>query len=86
MKLKSEFLTQQIGNQQVMVASDSRLFSGMVRSNKTAAVIIDYLKEDTSEEAIVEAMLARFDAPRPVIENDVQKVLTALRSISALEE
>ena len=86
MKLKDSFLTQQIGDDQVMVATDSRVFSGMIRSNKTAAFIVDLLKEETSKESILEAMSARYDAPREVMAADIDRVLEALRSVGALEE
>lgn len=86
MKLKDAFLTQQVGDAQVMVATDSHLFSGMVRCNKTAANIVELLKQETSREAIIEAMLARYDAPREMIEKDVDKVLESLRGVGAIEE
>ena len=85
MKLRKEFLTQTMGSEQIMVATGGR-FSGMVRSNPTAAYIVDLLKKDTTREQIIEDMLSRYDAPREVIEPDVDKVLNTLRSIQALDE
>ena len=58
----------------------------MVRSNKTAAFIIDLLKEETTKEKIVAAMLERYDAEEQVISADVDKVIDALRSIGAIDE
>lgn len=85
MRLKECFITQQIGDKQMMVAVDSKIFSGMVSSNKTAGEIVDLLKKETDKEEIVEAMLARYDAPRSVIEADVEKIIAQLESIGALE-
>lgn len=85
MKLRKEFITQNMGGEQIMVATGGK-FSGMVRSNATAAYIVDLLKEETSKEEILEKMLAQYDAPRSVIEPDVDKVIGTLRSIGALEE
>ena len=86
MKLKREFITQQIGDRQYMVASGRSSFKGMVSSNKTAAFIVDCLKEETTEDAIVDKMCAQYDAPREVIAADVKEILATLRSIHAIEE
>ena len=61
-------------------------FSGMVRSNSTAAFIINLLKDDTSIEEIVEKVLAEYNAERSVVENDVERVIASLRSIGAIDE
>jgi hypothetical protein len=52
----------------------------------TAGFVVDCLKEETTKEAIVEKMLAKYDATREVIEADVDKILGKLRSINALDE
>ena len=49
-------------------------------------MIVDLLKTDTTEDAIVDAMFDRFDAPREVIASDVAEVIGKLRSIGAIEE
>ena len=87
MKLKSGFITHRVGKEQMMVAAGpaAKHFHGMVRSNETAAFIIDCLKEDTTEEAIVDAMAGRYDAPRETIARDVHAVIEELDQIGALE-
>ena len=47
---------------------------------------MECLKEETTEEAIVEKMVEKYDAPRERIAADVAKTLTKLRSVGALEE
>ncbi|MCQ2413393.1 MAG: PqqD family protein [Clostridia bacterium] len=86
MKLKAGFVTQDMGNEQIMVATGKAKFSGFVRSNRTAAEIIEALKTETTEEAIVEMLFAKYDATREVIAESVSKVLDQLRSIGALDE
>ena len=86
MKLKSDFITQVIDNTQFLVPLGGETFQGIVRSNKTAAFIVDCLKEETTEEAIVDAMCEKYDAPREVIAADVAEILNTLRGIRALEE
>lgn len=86
MKLKDGFITHESDGEQIMVAAGEVRFSGMVRSNKTAAFIVDCLKEKTTQTQIVEKLVAAYDAPVEVIERDVQKILDSLRSIGALDE
>lgn len=62
MKLKDTFVTQEMDGEQVMVEADGG-FAGMVRSNATAAFIIDQLKTETTKEAILDAMEKKYDAP-----------------------
>ena len=84
MKLKDTFVTYSSGNEHTMVATEG--FLGMVRSNKTAAFIIEALKEPTAPKKIVEAMVEKYDAPREVIERDVERILEKLRTLGAIEE
>lgn len=84
MKLKDTFVTQNMDGEQIMVSADGG-FAGMVRSNATAAFIIDRLKADTTREAILDAMEQKYDAPRAVMAADVDMVLGNLRKIGALD-
>ena len=60
MKLKDTFVTQEMDGEQVMVEAGGG-FAGMVRSNQTAAFIIDQLKTETTKEAILDAMEKKYD-------------------------
>lgn len=86
MKLRKEFITHESDGAQVMVAAGDVGFYGLVRSNQTAAFIINKLKEETTKEQIVSDMAVEYDAPREVIARDVEKILDKLRSIGALDE
>lgn len=85
MKLKENFVTQEMDDEQIMVAAHGA-FAGMVRSNATAAFIVDCLKTETTTEAVLDAMCRRYDAPREVMAAGVDKVLNHLRGIGALDE
>lgn len=50
MKLKNGFITHEIDGEQIMVATGKISFAGLVRSNKTAAFIVDSLKTETTKE------------------------------------
>ena len=86
MKLKKEFIPHETGSESLLIPTGGAGFSGLVKGNKTLGVILGLLTEDTTEEKIVAAMKARFDAPEEVITADVQKALSALCKIGALDE
>ena len=86
MKLKKEFIAHDTGSESLLVPAGGAGFSGLVKGNKTLGVILDLLKEDTTETEIIAAMSARFDAPEAVIAGDVKKALTEFRKIGALDE
>ena len=89
MKLRKGFITHTIGDEQVMVAAGpaAKLFHGMVQSNSTAAFIVDCLKQPTTEEEIVDAVLGHYaGVDRETGVSDVRDILEKLRGIHALDE
>ncbi len=86
MRLSKSFLVHNSNDSQIMVSSDHKVFSGMVRNNETGAFLVDLLKKDITEEEIIEAFLSEYNAPREVIEEDVKNALSILRSIGAIDE
>lgn len=86
MKLKEGLITHETDGEQVMVDTDTSRFSGMVRSNRTAAFIVDQLKTETTREAIISAMLEKYDADPETVAADVDRILDSLRDIGVLEE
>ncbi|MBR4749112.1 MAG: PqqD family protein [Abditibacteriota bacterium] len=86
MKLKQQFLTQEIEDTTFLVPVGRGSFGGLIRSNRTAAFIAKCLTEDTTRDGIVDAMCRKYDAPREVIADGVDRILDILRSIDALEE
>lgn len=86
MRLKDGFITHEGAEEHITVPTGGLSFSGMVRSNKTAGFIVECLKDEVTEELIVEKMLEKYDAPKERITRDVEDVLAKLRGIGALEE
>ena len=86
MKLRKEFITHSTGSDSLLVPTGGAGWAGLVKGNKTLGAILELLKTDTSEVEIIKAMCARFDALETVIAADVQKALTELRKIGALDE
>jgi len=85
MKLKNSFVSHNTNNEQILVAADGS-FNGIVKSNSTAAFIVDCLKNNTEESDIVSKMLEKYNAPKEIIERDVHSVIEKLRSIGAIED
>ena len=85
-KLKSSFISNIIDGKQEMIDMDKDGFNGIVRSNATAAYIIDQLKSETTRDEILDKMAERYDAPRDVMGRDLDDILNRLQGIGALEE
>ncbi len=86
MRISQNFISHNDGDEVVLVSTGASDFSGLVHTNKTAGVIIEYLNQDLTEQELVNKMLERFDASRELIEKDVHKVISELRKIGALDE
>lgn len=88
MKLKEGFLLHQTGEETLVVASGpaASVFNGLIRNNSTAGFIFEQLQHPTTEEAIVDAMEARYDAPREQIAADVHRLVERLRAEGFLDE
>ena len=85
MKLKDTYITHDSDGEQILLDTSSS-FAGLNRNNKTAAFIVECLKEETTEEKIVEAMFEKYDAPKDVLAKDVSDVIEKLRKVGALDE
>lgn len=85
MKLKDNFITHETDGEQIMVAAGGS-FAGMVRSNATAAFIVDCLKTDTTEAEILDKMLAKYDADKNIMAEDIKMIIGKLRKIGAIDE
>lgn len=88
MKLKDGFITYNTGDEHVTVSTGAKSldFNGIIRSNPTAAVIIETLKNDVTVEDIIKAVLEEFDVTQEVACKDIMKMVSRLRSLGVLDE
>ena len=86
MKLKSTLIIREIGGVQFLVPTDEEAFCGVVRSNETAAFIVKLLQNETTKEALVDALCRTYDVARAEAAADTEEILNALRSLHVLEE
>ena len=87
MKLKSGYFTTEYQGRQLLLASGAAAagFQGVVRSNETAAFIVDRLKTETTEAEIVSALLEVYDVAPEIAARDVRRIVDKLNGIGALE-
>ncbi len=83
MQLNPEFLTYEADGEQILVAAGTA-FSGIVRSNPTAAFIVNCLKTETTEAEITARLLEKYDVPEATAAADVHRIVEILRSIDAI--
>jgi Coenzyme PQQ synthesis protein D (PqqD). len=86
MKLKRDYLTHTIDDMPYLVPVGERTDTELIRGNKTTGFLLELLREGTDEEALVDAMCRKYDAPRQTVAADVREVLETLREVGALEE
>ncbi|MBQ5967953.1 MAG: PqqD family protein [Clostridiales bacterium] len=85
MKLSPNFLIHVQDDEHLLIPVSDAKFSGVVRGNKTFGAILSCLKEETTEEQIVESLKAQFEgADEEVIKADVAKALSELSKIEAI--
>lgn len=86
MKLKDGFITYESGDQQILVPTGGQKFSGLVRSNETAAFIIEALKKETTRESVIQTVADHYGIDCQRAGQGVDSVLNQLRRIGALDE
>lgn len=86
MKLNDHFISHKMNDSCILIPGSNAGFSGVVKGNGTLGVILELLKSETTREQIISVMKERFNAPEGAIEKDVDRALSELRGIGALDE
>ena len=84
MKLNPKFLTHETKGEHITVSTTGTKFNGLIRSNPTAAFIVESLKTDTTQPEVVDKLLAKYDVDRLTAEKDVADIIGKLRAIGAV--
>ena len=85
MKLKESFITHKNKDDYMMIDASGK-FAGIIHSNATAAFIIECLKTETTEDEILEKMLAKHDADKNIMAHNVREIIDKLKKIEAIDE
>ena len=86
MKLKDSYVIQEVGEKLIMVGTGQDDFQGMVRLNSSAGTIVKMLQEETDAEQIISKMTEIYNVDYETLKADVERTITTLRNINALEE
>ena len=88
MKIKKDFILREMDDMCIVVAvgESAKSFNGVINLNETAQFIWKQLEKGCTQDELVEAVLAEYDAPREVIEADIEKILAKLRQEKILDE
>ena len=88
MKIKENFMLRKVADCFVVVPIGSAVaeFNGMINLNEAGAFLWQQLEKDTTEEAVVNAMLEQYDVDKATAEADVKRFVSQLREASLLDE
>ena len=87
LKLKYNFEMMEIDDQQmaVPVGDGADEFHGILKLNKSAAAIFNLLKDETTEEAIIEKLLESYDATEDELKVYVHNYIQELKDSGFIE-
>lgn len=83
-KLKSKFVAREVGGELVVVPLTGNIahMNELFTFNASAKLLWEELKEDSTEETLVQALLDNYDVDETVAAADVKKFLARLEEMS----
>ncbi len=87
MKIKEGFVLRQVGGRNIVVATGkaSQSFNGMIRINDVGALIWSRLSEGADEDALVQAVVEKYEIDADTAKRDVNKFINNLSEAGFLE-
>lgn len=87
MRIKQDFTIQKVGDSYIAVAvgETSKTFHGMVRLNETGAFLWNKMAQDTTLEALTDALLAEYEVDRKTAAADIKRLVEQLDENGILE-
>ena len=88
MKRNESFLLREVAGKQVVVPLGKAAveFPGMLTLNSTGVYLWELLKQEQTEDSLVEAFCQRYAVEDAVAREDIGAFLTKLRSVKAITE
>lgn len=88
MKLKYDFVHRNIAGEHILVPSGSSSagINGIITASRTGDILMEALKEDTTEEKLTGILTDRFSISESEAASDVHAFLSKLREHGLLEE
>lgn len=87
MRLKKDFILHDSDGDYVIVAvgEATKNFHGLVHLNNVAGKIVEFLKEDISEEELINKMLEVYDVDPDTLKKDVNNIVSQLKNANIVE-
>ena len=88
-KLKDDYVIYDASSEEriaVATGDSADIFNGLLRANKTAGLIMEYLGTETTEDEIASRLMECYEVDENTVRADVSEVLDTLRSAGAIEE
>ena len=88
MNIRKQLVKRNIAGDVILVpVGDASLeIKGLLTLNETGAEVFRRLQEGTDREALLAALAADYDVPRPELEADVDELLDRFRELAILKE
>lgn len=88
MRISDQFILRQIAGEYIIIPTGQTTlkFNGMITVNEQGAFLWEALKEEITEDALVDAVLAEYDTDRQTAQADVAEFLEVLRQKRILNE
>ena len=85
MKLKKTFIVNEVAGETLVVPVTGD-FHGIIKAHGCSDFILTCLKDEISEDALVDRLVAEYDVDRERAAADTARLLAELRELGALEE
>ncbi len=87
MKLKYNFAIQEVTDfwAAVPVGKDAKKYRGVMSLNESAKDMMEFLREDITEEELVQKMLKVYEAPEEQLRKDVADFIQKLKDAEVLD-
>lgn len=87
MKLKENFIVRNLLDEYMLMPTGTNIadFNGSIVLNDVSAFILEKMKEQTTKEEILDAILAEYDVDREQAEKDLDNLIIKLISYGIIE-
>ncbi len=87
MKISENFEIRNVGGINIVVPLGGNMsLSGVITLNESALFVWNTLKDDITEEELINKICAEYDAPREIIEKDVEELLAQFKENGLINE
>ncbi len=87
MKIREGFVLRKMGGQPIIVSvgAASKVFNGMIKLNETGEFLWNKMMEGADEEALIQALLEKYEVSEELAKQDVSHFIETLRQPGIIE-